>query len=405
MSQRRDLIILLLLFVALVVFTLLGPARSSKEEQTDFPTTHSSAPGGTLALLRWANDMGYQAQRLEYTQFEVNEQDDALFIISPSEPVNRTHSTMVLDWVEQGGTLILVEDRMRLFGGNNQLLNDLNIDVELYEGNTIGHAIVLQPMLNTPPLSSTIPVHTDYVLATSRNNVAPLLGSPPAPEEEEAPPEETNPAEDLLPTTEPVLFGVTHGKGYIYICSASFPFTNKGLRHEENAALVLNLLRRVPPGGRILFDEWHNGYFTPPSLRSIMIENSWGQAIIYALVVLAIYMLMTGRRFGRPVPLRDEVALRSSAEYVENMADLFQRSKKRDFILHHYYTAFKRRIARPYGVNPRMDDDTFLAELSHATDLDTEHLRAILGKLRQQKVSEAELLAIIAEADNETRPG
>jgi hypothetical protein len=387
MKQRRDLLILLALFAALVGFTILGPGRSQDNGLSNKTTTHSSGTGGTMALLRWTRALGYDARRLQYTDFELDEQAAALFILNPTERISRQHAMTVLEWVESGGTLILADDRTSFFGETEELLAELKLALRIYdeaaedaEGGIFDAAIerapVLQPILNTPPLQE-VRVQTNQFIEVEREDVARLIGLGDA----------------------PILVGIRQGQGYIYVSSATHPFTNAGLDDERNADLVLNLLRRVPDGGRILFDEYHHGFFTPPSLRSVVLSNPWGWALVYALAVLVAYLILTGRRFGQPVPLREEVALRSSAEYVESMADLFQRAGKRNFVRQHYYTAFKRRLARPYGINPNLDDADFVAELSRQRDVDATVLRGLLGRLRQSQMSEEALLRAIAETD------
>jgi hypothetical protein len=274
----------------------------------------------------------------------------------------------------------MVDDRNRLFSYVNEVLRELEVEVVPYEGagGAIERASPLQPVLNEPPFDE-ITLNTGRVLQFERADVAHLLGT-----------------DDGT-----VLLGIQQGRGYIFISSASRPFTNVGLRDEASAALVLNLLRRVPPDGRILFDEYHHGFFEPPSLRSTVFSNAWGWALLYSLVVLVLYLLLTGRRFGRPVPLAEESARRSSAEYVESMADLFQRGRQRQYVLQHYYTAFKRRLAKPYGINPRLEDERFVAELASYSTIDREKLLALLHRMQRQHVSEDELLRVVNEADTD----
>jgi hypothetical protein len=193
--------------------------------------------------------------------------------------------------------------------------------------------------------------------------------------------------------------GIKQGNGYIYLSATTFPFTNEGLRDPENAALVLNMLRRAPAGGRIQFDEYHHGFFTPPSTGKILLSSPLGWAAAYALAAIALYLMLSGRRFGRPVPLKEELARRSSAEYVESMADLFQRGGKRDYILRHYRGAFKRRLARKDGINPQLDDSEFVRDLARARPVNEPELLALLGRLRAQKPSEADMVRAVGEAD------
>jgi hypothetical protein len=171
------------------------------------------------------------------------------------------------------------------------------------------------------------------------------------------------------------------------------------LRDRQHAALVLNMLRRAPPGGRILFDEYHHGLVAPPAPTDGLLRTPWGWAGIYAVTVTALFLLLGGRRFGRAVPLREEVERRSSAEYVESIADLYQRGGKRAYMLRHFYASFKRRLAQPYGINPQVDDREFVYQLARLRPIDEAALLALLAQLRATPASDAELLRVVAAAD------
>lgn len=366
----------------LVAFTVLGARRDDGDALAGVPTTHSSSGPGALALLRWAQDLGYDAQRLEYRPFELGDDDAALVVLSPSTSFNRTEVQATLDWVEAGGTLIVADDRAALFGGGNALLRELDVRTVAYSDTArIERAPAAQPALGQPPVRDAL-VRAERVLEFDRADFARLLG----------PPDGT------------VLAGLKHGAGYVYLSSSALPFTNDGLRDEGNAALLLNLLRRVPLGGRVLFDEYHHGFLTPPSLRGRVLGSPWGWALIAAAAITMAFVALTGRRFGRPVPLREETARRSSAEYVESMADLFQRGGKRAFVLAHYRAALKRRLAKPFGINPRLDDAEFVRELARFRPVDEAALAAQLARLRRERPSEAELVRAVAESDVVNQP-
>jgi hypothetical protein len=377
LKNRRDILIIVGLFVALILFIALGPGRQQEPSDPPRATTHSSAPEGALALYDWSRAMGYDGQRLEYREFELEEGDAALVILSPNQSINRAQSRAILDWVERGGTLVLADDQGAFFGPQNALLEDLQFDTEVYSATTsIQQAAPAQPALDQPPVGQA-QLRTGRVLVPQRDDYVKLMGPP-----------------DAL-----VVAGVKLGSGYAYVSSAAYPFTNEGLREPANAALVLNMLRRVPPGGRIQFDEYHQGYFTPPSTTRVLLGNPWGQGAAYAAIVIALYLVLSGRRFGRPVPLREELARRSSAEYVESMADLFQRGGKRGYILRHYYTNLKRRLAKRDGINPQLDDGEFVRELARARPLNEPETLAVLARLRAGKVAESDLVRAVAEAD------
>jgi hypothetical protein len=376
-KNRRDFLLLGGLFLALILFVAFGPGRRPDQDYSGVPTTHSSEDGGALAFYEWAREIGYDARRLEYRSFALEESDAALVILNPGEPITRVQARDTLDWVARGGTLIFADDTPIVFGASRALLDELGASFEVYSTTTtIERAAPGQPALDQPLAVAPL-VRTGRMIRFQHDDYVKIAGLP-----------------DAI-----VIAGVKHGSGYVYLSTATYPFTNAGLRDADNAALVLNLLRRVPPGGRIQFDEYHHGFFEPPWTGSLVLGSPWGWAATYAVIATALYLILSGRRFGRPIPLKEEVARRSSAEYVESMADLFQRGGKRAYILRHYYDAFKRRIARPYGVNPRLEDEEFVRELARFHEFDEPVLLALLRRMRSQQVGEDELVRTVTDAE------
>jgi hypothetical protein len=377
MKNRRDMLIIAGLFLALILFIALGPGRQQPTDEPETPTTHSSADGGALALYTWTRSMGYDGRRLEYRPFELSEEDAALVILNPSEPIRAAEARATLEWVARGGTLIFADDTPAFFNTSDALLDELKMELAAYTTTLeIERATPAQPALDQPPFDAAL-VRSARVIVPHREDYVKLVGVP-----------------DAI-----VVAGIAHGRGYIYLSASAYPFTNAGLRDAGNAALVLNMLRRVPSGGRIQFDEYHHGFFAPPSTGTILVGSPWGWAAVYAVTAIALYLILSGRRFGRPIPLKEEVMRRSSAEYVESMADLFQRGGKRAYILRHYHATFKRRLARPYGINPQLDDREFVRELARFREVDEPALLALLARLRSERTSEADMVRTVAEAD------
>jgi Domain of unknown function (DUF4350) len=377
MSARRDLLLIGALFTALVLFIIFGPARQPPVPPA-VPTTRSTAAEGVQLLYEWVGRMGYTPRRLEFRDYAVDEDVHMLVILSPTEPISESEARLTLDWVERGGTLILADDTSNLLGADNALLAELQIAVAASpEIELVEQAESLQPAFDQPPVG-TLDVRAGRYLQPSRDDYAALAGTPEA----------------------PLLAGLRHGSGYIYLSSTVRPFTNDGLRNEQNARLVLNMLRRVPIGGTVIFDEIHHGYIRPPAPTAAVMSSPWGWAGLYALLVVALYLAVGGRRFGRPIPLREEVQRRSSAEYIESMADLLQRGGKRAYIQRHYQLQLKRRLARPYGLSPQLSDEEFVTEYRRArSDQDAKALEQLLARLRSGQSDDAALVQLVAEAD------
>lgn len=381
MKNRRDILILIGLFAALIVFLAVSSRLRPPDVDPSFPTTHSREPSGAQALYRWLGELGYTPRRLEYRTFALDEADSALVILNPSEAITSEQADEILGWVERGGTLILADDSSVSFGARNALLEKLSVSFEVYTTTTVFEQPIQQirprqPLFTQPPLAEARANTGRLIAAPDRADLVVLAGTADA----------------------PVVAGIAQGRGYIYLSSAAFPFTNQGLRETGNGALVLNLLRRVPTSGRIQFDEYHLGYFEPPSPTGLVFSSPLGWAAAYAVLAVGLFLVLGGRRFGKPIPLKAEVARRSSAEYVISIADLLQRGNKREYVADHYYTAFKRTLARRGGLNPRLDDVQFARDLQHARAIDQPTLLALLARLRRPSSDDA-LISAVAEAE------
>jgi hypothetical protein len=380
MKRWRDLLLIVVLFGILIAFTIYGPGSNQPDEWGQPGSTYSSGDEGALGLQRWLQELGYNAQRFEFTPWDLPDSAAALFVIAPDEePFTDEQAAETLRWVRDGGTLILVEPFPPGVLNENKLLEQLGADVFTDDDATPRpRAEAVQPLLTTPPVAS-VPVNTTSALELDRDDYVPLLRTP----------------------LGDSLVGVQEGDGYVYLAAVDYPFSNGGLREPGSAALILNLLRRVPPGATILFDEFHHGYNTPPTVRRIAFQQGWGWAVIYTIAIVTLYIVLTGRRFGRAVPLRADVQRRSSAEYVQSLATLLRRAGKGGYVAGHYRTELKRRLARPWGFVPPDDDAAFVRELQRvggATDDQAARLLDLLGRFDRVR-SEDGLVQLVQQTD------
>lgn len=375
--MRRDILILVGLFAALAALIALGPARNVSAPGTS-ATSHASGDGGALALFRWIDALGYDVGRVEYAEFAPDPDADMLIVLGPTERYTREEAAAVAGWVAAGGTLLVAEERAGPFGMSANLLDAFDLEVIRPDGAVAqpDSVPVLQPALGAP-LAITLEAATGAALSSQRADIVRLAG------DEER----------------PVLVGVQHGEGYVFASSAVHPFTNAGIGQADNAAMMLNLLRRVPPAGRVVFDEFHHGFQGEASLRTLLLGTPWGWATLYAAAVGAAYLALTGRRFGRPVPLAAETDRRSSAEYLESLAGLLRRAGKADYLQGHFRSAFKRRLARAYGLNPDLDDAAYLEALADVSPAQARAAAGVLAQLAQAGADEQAILRAVAEAD------
>lgn len=392
MKLNRDVLILLGLAATLILFLVLGPGQASNRDDGDTfgqPTTFSSEARGTMALLRWLQRIGYDAEQLAYQDYTLTDDIGVVFLLRPSLAIEEDNSAELLQWVERGGTLIFAEDRRPFVRPPNDLLDTLDIEIDELDDDdlTLNNATIQQPFFSDPPVSQIHP-RTEHVILPARDGVAAIALA-------RAPDQET---EHLT------VAGVPYGAGYIYIASGIHPFTNAGLADDTDAhgAMILNMLRWLDANERIIFDEYHHGYFEPPSLRTVVFSNAWGWSLLYMGVILGGYVLLSGRRFGHAIPTQREQLRRGGEDYVLSMADMFQRSGNRAAIQQHYYQSLRRKLARRYGINPQADDAAFQQELTRAAQIQGSSGSDPVAALRQlqgSNASEAQIVRALNEAD------
>jgi hypothetical protein len=68
--------------------------------------------------------------------------------------------------------------------------------------------------------------------------------------------------------------------------------------------------------------------------------------------------------------------------------------------LKHYHDSFKRRLAKPYAINPQLDDAEFVRELTMARGATDPTLAPMLARLSADPTVEAELVRTVADAES-----
>ncbi|PDW03168.1 DUF4350 domain-containing protein [Candidatus Viridilinea mediisalina] len=374
--KRRDTIVIILTLLLLTIVVGLTPQQD--DESIGGASSFASRPGGALALFRWWEKLGYRVDRLAYREFALNPSVDLLVVLAPRARYSAEHAALVRDWVAAGGTVLIAESRAN--AGATPLLEAFGLGVApLPEDQPFVQGLVLQPALGDPPIERLSVPHRAIITSEEPGRIAPLVGSNRA----------------------PTIIGMQHGEGYVYASATVEPFTNQGLRNANNGALVLNLLRRIPAGGVILFDEVHHGFVgqNEANLRALLFTTTWGWAVLYASIVAMLYLLLTSRRFGRAVPLRAEADRRSSAEYLSSMAGLLRRGGKRGYALEHYRTHMRRRLARAHGLSPDLDDGALVAALAETRPALARQAADLLARMAHAPNDEATMLRLVAEAD------
>ncbi len=377
-GNRRTLLLVIaaVLLIGLLAFAASPPAANSADQNVG--SSHNAAQDGALALYTWLGKIGYQAERIEYGPFDIPTDAAALFVIEPGSNLTQIEREDLLAWVRGGGILIWAESGLQ----TSQVLRDWNISL-VASSKPYDKLNPAQPMPN--PAVAEASVGTNYALDISKRTDATTLylGSKAA----------------------ALLVGFNEGKGRVFVTSASHLFSNLGLQEADNGALTLNLLAGVIKGGKVTLDEVHHGYIGGDDLSTVLLTQRWGWGVLYAAMLIALYLVLSGRRFGRIVPLVPPDTRRSSGEFVAAVGSLFRRAARRNWVVDHYRATLRADLARPFGIDPNLPAAAFVAELARLSPrpLDRNLLLTVLSELdapaKAERYSEAALLDLSHRAD------
>ncbi|HEV7374409.1 MAG TPA: DUF4350 domain-containing protein [Pyrinomonadaceae bacterium] len=403
MGQRLAIIItitvVLVLLIALNTASYVSEKQAPDTESSPDRSTYNPGATGTLALYNLLAEQGRQVMRWREKPHALLNDDDnngpATFVVIGKTriPFERDEAESLLQWVERGGRLVIIDRRpdVRLLPPSDkwsisieeQELPRPNVHPDNTDEMTAGVARVRasQPSVLTLNVDDVQPSHfAGTINISAPDNTTPVAaqGNAPPPvvedeedyENEEPPPPPPMPKNSGAPS-QPVygnqtlrsaapvshledhrgalLVDYPHGAGRIIILSDPFIVAQDGLPIADNLQLALNVV--AGGGGIIAFDEYHQGH---AATQNQLVAYFAGTPVLWmfaqgTLIVLVI-LWTRGRRFARPLPVA-RVDRRSSLEFVASMAELQQRARAYDLAIENIYTRLRRVLVRYAGVS------------------------------------------------------
>ena len=294
---------------------------------------------------------------------------DVLFLHALRKAPTETEIRDIQDFVNTGGTLIVA--------GDNEVLANLYLGYDL-ELQKLTKRMIFSQRIPEEALFPENPVDeirtaTDVAIEPFGREVAVLYAR----------------------ENDAAIVTLRDGEGRAYFIASDYMFTRDGLRYGGNATFFYNLMSTLPRNARIGLAQWR--YYTletqPPNpFTSLMFRTPGGLAAVYICVTLFVFLVLRGRRFGRPLDALEK-SRRLSSEYVHAMTALYQKGNTRLYVLKHIRDNFKADLATRWRVDLNVDTDTFLEELTArgAMDDDNQLTNLILDLETSTRISEAQL--------------
>jgi nucleotide-binding universal stress UspA family protein len=373
-SFKRDHLLIIGLILLLGVVTAATAAQQTQREVAPPLASDSSAPEGGRALFLWLEAMGYRVSDQVQQTFAIPEEARLVLMLEPTVNPEPTEWEILDSWVEEGGQLVVVGHRVGALLAAKHFGFDLLLMSEATQPLT-----PQTPLFRSPPQIEPAAVQSQAYFRSERDDFVTHLAI----------------------ERGPVLVSFERGRGRVVLCAASFPFSNGGLKEPGNPSLVLNLVVGSR-SGLIWFDEWHHG--RRPVTAEVIGLGNWlrrtpgGRSLLYVASVTFLAIVLSGRRFGRPVPLPRQTQRRPPLEFISAMANLARRAGHRNALQRHYHNGLKRALGQRYRLNPAISDAAFVSQLARfRPDLDTQSLADLLARLRRRNLSERDMVQCAAE--------
>lgn len=264
---------------------------------------------------------------------------DVLFLMDLNKAPTEAEIHEIQDFVRTGGTLIVAGDSLVL----NGLLHAYGLKLHgLSKRLEFARRIPDEPFFSEHPVSE-MRTRTNFAIETVERDVVRLYGS----------------------DSDAVVVTLRDGQGRVFFITSSYLFQRDGLRYDGNSTFLYNLMSLLPRRARIGLAE--KRYYTMDTkplnpFTALMFGTTFGLGAMYIGLTLFIFLVLRGRRFGKPLDVYQRNR-RLSSEYVHAMTALYQKGNTRAEILMHVRDKFKADLSSRWRVNPTLETSTFYEEL------------------------------------------
>ncbi len=374
---RGDALLTIALFTVLVVVLATIQERERPARPYDLD---SGEPQGLLALRLWLEEDGYDVTTTGRRRFALDDDVRLLFVHPGARSFSDADAQTLEAWVEAGNTLVLVGTH----NNDRALMQAFDLSPDFAQRSRLRDAQQVLPMLPEAPATITNTVMPGVVSTAGLDTALAVLTS----------------------GAQPTLAVMPLGAGTVWFLSEDYSLTNEELATSGQGYLLPAFVRRVPAGGRVAFDTYHQADVTADlafsSLQDWLYRTPTGWALLFAAVVLFGALVWQGRRLGPALAPQSENRRREAAEFVTAMANLQRRAHQRAMVAAHHHQRFKAALGARYQVTPDLADDDFVRALATSERPPTPDtlaaLREVLAGLRGGS-NEAALVQWVARSD------
>lgn len=302
---------------------------------------------------------------------------DVLFLWQLDKALDEGEIEEIHDFVEGGGTLIVAGDRSAL----DSLLLGYGLEMRKASQKLVtSQRIPVDPIFPDRPVNE-ISSRTAFAIQPIERDAAALFGK----------------------EMDYSILTFREGDGRAYFMSCPYIFTDFGLGENGNARFLYNLMTTLPGRAHIGLAESRYYAFgstdTANPLIHLLFNTPVGLSVVYIGLIIFLFLILRGRRFGKPLEI-EETHRRLSSEYVLAMTALYQKGNTRSAILKQIRDTFRSDLAARWNINPSIETARFVEEIAKRKPIDGDELQELLTRLEPHgDISESHLLSLAKQVE------
>ena len=356
MSRRRWILLGGVVALIAVVVVLRGTATGDSPEHS----SASDAGNGTSALRLYAESLGHATGAVE-GDYALPSSTALLFVFHPTEGFSNAESQQLDTWLRAGNVAVYATEER-----DPQLDNQFGLHLTSRTVDAPAHAAA--------------PV---FGGVGSLSGASSALAFKPSPSQV---PLLRNAAGDVLAVR------LVVGSGQLIAMTDPLVLCNGYLRLADNGRFAADLIALTPNGGAVLFDEFHHGQIAGNApTATAWVLTPWGAALALAVIIIVAGLVLRGRAFGPPIPLR-QAGDRSSAEYAAAVGSLLHRTGARRVTLETLLAATRRTVAERVGLGSDTPSGQVLDTIAQRSPAAAAELTRAEAELPSALTSEAAVL-------------
>ena len=361
--STKNKILLIGGFVLVTIVSLFIVKISSDVSLITLPTTFSTSPSGFKALFMLLEELGFPVSRLRRTYSNLKSSSGTLVVADPQiVPFSSREIKKLKEWIEKGNSLIL------LHGGPQEYTTLPHLSRKKKGSKKSGH-------LNGVSLAGELGLEKMRFGGDTRNTVA-------------ASSAELYGVQTLSVSSQtrwrvskgtwktrvrdragPIIISKKMGKGEVTAISDTSVVSNGSLPLAENVRLLPALLLENGKPAQVMFDEYHHGYAMADTFWHYVPSSVFGWIVFQVVVAFALVVYSRRASFAGRFRSLTQPQGRSSVEYVNSMANVFESSRAGSVALDAILRRFLSRLSRKTGIP--------LRTLEEQAD---ERIRALVGE-------------------------